>query len=248
MQTQRRVHTTYSTAKMVIWAVMAFQAGALNIGGYVTCQRFVSHVTGFASFFGFDITHGRYHQAAGMLLVPLFFVMGTMLSALLVDVRLSLHKKPRFYIPFGVIFFLIFLVYCLGSQGFFGPFGGDMDTAPGYLLLALLCFTCGLQNGTTTSLSRSAIRTTHLTGLTTDLGIDFVRLIHRKRRDFGERSGIRPTVSKIVILISFVLGSWAGAYTYRELEYVGFLLPTATSGLLFWASVSYKNFLDGSED
>ena len=228
---------------MVIWAVMSFQAGALNIGGYVTCQRFVSHVTGFATFFGYDATHGRYHQAAGMLLVPLFFVMGTMLSAQLVDIRLKLFKKPKFYIPFGVIFLLIFLVYGLGSMGFFGSFGGDMDTWQGYLLLAILCFTCGLQNGTTTSVSRSVIRTTHMTGVTTDLGIGFVRILNRKRLGDYAAQELTPNFARIVILVSFVTGSWAGAYVYRDGEFTGFLLPTVTSGILFWASVSYSHFL-----
>ena len=50
-----------------VWMVMAFQAGVLNIGGFLSCQRFVSHVTGFATFMDkSDAQMGAAMKAAGI--------------------------------------------------------------------------------------------------------------------------------------------------------------------------------------
>lgn len=228
---------------MTIWALMAFQAGVINIGGFLSCQRFVSHVTGFATFFGYEFTHEHLLVAAEMLTVPLFFLLGTMLSAHLVDIRLRLQKKPRFYIPFGVIFCLNLLILVLGTQGVFGVFGTSMDTSHGFPLLALLCLTCGLQNGTTTSVSKSVIRTTHITGTTTDLGIGIVRILNRRNLPDLAKDELIPTIARITLILSFVLGSLAGAFTFRATGFSGFLLPTLTSAVLFGGSVYFKRFL-----
>lgn len=63
----------YTPANVSIWMSMAFQAGILNIGGFMACHRFVSHITGFATFFGHEINQADNSHAFGMLAVPLFF-------------------------------------------------------------------------------------------------------------------------------------------------------------------------------
>ena len=93
----------YTPSNISIWMVMAFQAGILNIGGFMACHRFVSHVTGFATFFGHEVIQGSYNHALGMLMVPLFFLFGCMLSGQLVDIRLRLHKQPKYFLSFGFV-------------------------------------------------------------------------------------------------------------------------------------------------
>ena len=72
---------------------MAFQAGVINIGAFMACHRFVSHITGFATYFGYELVSGDGFAAAGMLVVPIFFVFGCMISGELVDIRLKLHRR-----------------------------------------------------------------------------------------------------------------------------------------------------------
>lgn len=67
----------YSKSNITIWMLMAFQAGVLNIGGFMACHRFVSHVTGFATFFGYELNQADSSHALGMLIVPLFFFIGS---------------------------------------------------------------------------------------------------------------------------------------------------------------------------
>src|SRR3954471_16296681 len=99
--------------------ILAFQGGLLNIGGLLACHSFVSHVTGFATLFGLEVHDGNLRSAAGMLMVPAFFLLGAMLSGFLVDLRLKLHKKPRYYLVFGVLFVLLLAVVIGGFNGFF---------------------------------------------------------------------------------------------------------------------------------
>ena len=161
----------YTPGNVSIWMSMAFQAGLINIGAFMACHRFVSHVTGFATFFGYEVNQPDKSHAVGMLVVPLFFLFGCMLSCQLVDIRLKLHKRPKYYITFGLIFALNCAVLALGVFGYFGAFGEALEFGRDYSLLILLCLICGIQNGTVTTVSKSVIRTTHLTGITTDLGL-----------------------------------------------------------------------------
>ncbi|MGZ3722461.1 MAG: DUF1275 family protein, partial [Bdellovibrionales bacterium] len=81
--------SAYSRTNVTIWMILAFQGGLLNIGGLLACHSFVSHVTGFATLFGLELNRTRYLAASGMLIVPLFFLLGAMLSGFLVDLRLQ---------------------------------------------------------------------------------------------------------------------------------------------------------------
>ncbi len=233
----------YKSENIAVWMSMAFQAGVINVGGFLACHRFVSHVTGFATFFGAEIseTPRNWMHASGMLVVPLFFLLGAMLSGQLVDIRLKLHKKPRYYFTFGVIFMLTVIVLFGGLTGQFGNFGEPLSTERDYLLLILLCLTCGIQNGTITSVSRSVLRTTHLTGITTDLGIGIIRFMNRARlieagdeaaRHAAKEAG-RANLMRIGIITFFGAGSVLGAFAFREFGYTGFAIPVFTSGALF---------------
>src|SRR5687768_10815650 len=93
----------YSRSNILVWMLMAFQAGILNAGGFLACHRFVSHVTGFATHFGVEFTRDSFRHATGMLAVPAFFLGGAMISGQMVDIPLRSKKKPRYYIPFGMI-------------------------------------------------------------------------------------------------------------------------------------------------
>ena len=223
----------YSKGNVSIWMVMAFQAGVLNIGGFMACHRFVSHVTGFATFFGYEINQADNSHAIGMLIVPFFFLLGAMISGFLVDIRLKLHKKPKYYLSFGFIFILILSVLIGGESGYLGVFGHPNNTINDYLLLIILCFTCGIQNGSITSVSKSIVRTTHLTGITTDLGIGLARLLSANKLSESMDNEKKAVLMRMGIIFFFGLGSVLGGFTFSRLAYMGFIVPVLTSGFLF---------------
>lgn len=230
----------FKPSNMAIWMAMAFQAGAINIGAFMACHRFVSNVTGFATFFGHEVSQGAGWQALGMLIVPVFFLLGSMLSGQMVDIRLRLHKRPRYYLAFGLIFFLNVFVLLLGLNGFFGTFGEPLLLWRDYLLLVLLCLICGLQNGTITSISNSTIRTTHLTGITTDLGLGIIRFLNRHKLQPHFSNEIQLNLMRIGLIFSFCVGSVLGGFVFKSFEYEGFIVPVLTSGALFFLMLYFQ--------
>lgn len=219
---------------------MAFQAGLLNIGGFMACHRFVSHVTGFATFFGYEVSQGNREGAWGMLTVPLFFLFGVMLSGQLVDIRLKLHKKPKYYLAFGVVFVLTMIVSVGGIGGYFGKFGKPLTSGYDYTLLMLLCLICGTQNGTITTVSKSVIRTSHLTGITTDLGIGLVRLLNYRKLKEPIDNERKASLMRLGIIFFFGLGSVAGGFIFDKFGHGGFLVPLFTSGVLFFSMMYFQ--------
>lgn len=230
----------YSKSNVSIWMMLAFQAGVLNIGGFMACHRFVSHVTGFATFFGYELNQRDSSHAVGMLVVPLFFLLGAMISGLLVDIRLKLHKKPKYYLSFGIIFLLVLIIFSGGVSGYLGVFGQPVNTSADYVLLMLLCLTCGIQNGTITTVSKSVVRTTHLTGITTDLGIGLMRILNSKRISEDMSNEKKAILMRVGIILFFGLGSVVGGSAFSRLQYMGFFIPLLTSGILFIGMFYYQ--------
>lgn len=236
--------STYTRSNMSIWMLLAFQAGILNIGGFLACRTFVSHVTGFATLIGESLGKEDLFHAFGMLLVPGAFFAGCMLSGVLVDLRLKLRKKPKYHIVFGVLFALLLFVDIASFNGLFGTFGQSSESTGDYTLLALLCLICGIQNGTITLVSKSVVRTTHLTGVTTDLGIGLVRILNKKRLgNLIENEGAANWM-RAGIIFFFVFGSSVGAVIFQRFGYRGFIFPTIISGLLFVATFYYQVILE----
>jgi uncharacterized membrane protein YoaK (UPF0700 family) len=232
--------STYTRYNVLIWMILAFQAGLLNLGGLMACHSFVSHVSGYATLFAVASGHRQWGQASGLLLVPVFFMLGAMLSGFLVDLRIKLQRKPRYYVVFGMIFFLQLVVAIGGFNHIFGQFGEPLERLESYMLVALLASICGAQNGLVTLVSKSVVRTTHLTGITTDLGIGLVRVWNRGRL-FGKIDDeVRANYMRVGIISSFITGSVAGVRVFSIYEYRGFIFPALISGTLFFLTTYFQ--------
>lgn len=221
---------------------MALQAGFLNMGGLLACHRFVSHISGFGTLVPYEFETDGFSAALGMVAVPICFLLGSALSGFLVDLRLKLRRSPRYYVAFGMIWILLLLILFLGESGHFGRFGEPLSMARDYALLMVLSFTCGIQNGTITTVSKSVIRTTHLSGITTDLGIGLVRVLYRKKLEGQIVDEGKANLMRIGIIAFFMMGSWMGYEAFSEYEFRGFVIPIFTSGALFFSMVYFSLF------
>ena len=219
----------YSTKNLLIWFVMAFQAGLLNIGGLLITGNFISHVTGFVTFFGHHLVSGEWSRALSMLNVPIFFLLGTMVSGYFIDLRIRTGKAPNYIVTFGLMFILILCIFFLGVIGGWGGFQYEILRDEKYWALITLCFVCGVQNATITTVSRSVVRTTHLTGIVTDLGIGIVRVFSKAAPEDEKKLNFM----RMGIVTFFILGSVVGAFFYTKFLYWGFLLPTLIAGVLW---------------
>ncbi len=210
------------------WSLLAFLSGSVNAGAFLACSRFVTHLTGFATHFGIDLVEENYVEALGIAVVPVFFIIGSMASALLVDRRITLHKEPRYDIAMLLVAFCMVLAAFGGYFNLFGRFGDVAQIRSDFILLVLLCGGSGVQNAAITSASKGSIRSTHLTGISTDLGIGLVKLYYTNRSDertWGRR--VRAQMIRVLSIGAFIAGSVAGAWLFIHFHYLGFLVPAA---------------------
>jgi uncharacterized membrane protein YoaK (UPF0700 family) len=218
-----------SRENVFLWLLLAFQAGYVNAAGFIACHRFVSHMTGFGTQMSLSLAEGKLLAGFEMLLAPVSFILGCILSAILIDKRLHTGKEAHVRTSAMLQCGLLLLVLIGGNLEIFGEFGEPLELQRDFALLFILCFMCGMQNATFTSLTNGQIRTTHLTGLSTDLGIHFIRnryvdVPEEKREELVQVNWLR-----LYTFASFFTGSAISALVMIIGEYQGFLLPVGTS-------------------
>lgn len=211
------------------WFLLAFSAGIVNAGGFLATGRFVTHVTGFATLFGVDLERMQWDAAVGIISVPLFFLLGAFLAGWFIDRQIEHNRTPHFDFVMGGSAVCLFLAVFVGESDVISSFGQNLHLKNVYVLLALLCLSSGLQNAALTSSSGSSVRTSHLTGLTTDLGLGIARAFSRRIRDEKIASEIRTNFIRLGTIISFVAGSGVGAFVFSRMGFRGFVLPALIS-------------------
>jgi uncharacterized membrane protein YoaK (UPF0700 family) len=231
--------STFTRANMTLWMILAFQAGMLNIAGLLSCHGFVSNMTGYATLFGFELGQKNFLFATAAVFVPFCFMLGAVFSGYLIDVRLKKGDKPQYFVVFGVLFLILLSITIVGFNKGFGSFGVSDEAHANYYLLACLCLACGMQNGTVTLVSKSVVRTTHITGLTTDLGIGLVRVWSADNREsvINER---RDNRMRMGIIFFFATGSLVGYFAFQAWRFQAFTIPTVIYGLLFFLMVYFQ--------
>jgi uncharacterized membrane protein YoaK (UPF0700 family) len=164
-------HRTRS-ANRQLGAVLAFVAGAINAGGFLAVQRYTSHMTGVISGVADDLATGGVMFALAGLASLLAFIAGAACTALLINWarQRQMHSKYALALLVEAALLLVF-----------GLVGAHLDALAHLLVptaVLLLCFVMGLQNAIVTKISQAEIRTTHMTGVVTDLGIELGRLLY----------------------------------------------------------------------
>lgn len=215
----------YPTRLVFKWTLLAFMAGCINTGGYMVCSRFVTHVTGFATWFGIEAVDNSWFTAFGMLSVPFYFLLGVMVGAYFTDTALTRGRVPRFRLVMMLEAFLLATAAIGGYFDLFGFFGGTFVLEKDYALIVLLCTASGLQNAAITISSGGLMRSTHLTGTTTDLGVGLVRAIWGHALPGLQKKEFYRNWLRVGTILGFVLGCVAGAIIFTVTKYLGFLLP-----------------------
>lgn len=220
----------YEPQNLFLWFLLAFQGGVLNIAGLLGVGRFVSHLTGFATLIGDQLSKENWMVALGMFATPGFFIAGAMVSAYFIDRRRILHKSPQYSFIFVQMIICLIMTGVLGHFGFFGEFGNHLDSLQNFYYLFILAYTCGMQNAVITSASGAVIRTTHLTGPTTDMAIGIVH--YWTKYPNPNRRETFATWCRFGIIVSFIFGSLIGAIFFNKFQFKAFLLPVIISSFV----------------
>ena len=183
--------------------ILAMIAGGINAGGFFLIMQYTSHMTGIISLAADSAAIGEYRMAGALLAYIVCFIIGAASTAVITLNAKRYHLHSQFALPlvFEALILLIFsaLWHSLTPQGDAVSF-----------FIAALCFVMGLQNALITKVSSAIIRTTHITGMTTDLGIEIGRLLMGKNNlDAGATKNNITRHSTIIV--AFFVGGVLGA-------------------------------------
>jgi uncharacterized membrane protein YoaK (UPF0700 family) len=205
---------------------LAFVAGATNAGGFLAVQQYTSHMTGIVSAVADNLALGAWPLVLAGVGALLSFLLGAMTSAVLVNFA----RRRRLFSEYALPLLLeALLLLC------FGLAGGILERMHALFVPAtvmLLCFIMGLQNAVVSKLSRAEIRTTHVTGTLTDIGIELGRLLYwnHPRVEAPRVVANRDRLRMLALLAtSFLVGGLAGALGFKH---VGYLCTVPLAALL----------------
>jgi uncharacterized membrane protein YoaK (UPF0700 family) len=198
---------------------LAFVAGAVNAGGFLAVRQYTSHMSGIVAAMADNLALGGFEVALSGLAAVLSFLLGAFLTTLLVRWARRKGLDSEYALPLMVEAGLL-VAFGLIGRVFAG--GRVLGT------VMLLCFTMGLQNAIITKLSRSVIRTTHITGMVTDIGIALGRVVMSTW--VGDGISLEPEFAALRLLSSlvglFFVGGVTGALGFKRVGFF-FTMPLA---------------------
>ena len=220
-------------------AYMAFVAGAVNAGGFLAISRYTSHMSGIISAIGDDLALNDFISVLGGLSLLLSFLFGAATTAIIVNWghRRKIHSE--FALPLFLEAALLLVFGLVGTNlNLYLPL-----TVPAIALL--LCFVMGLQNAIVTKASKAEIRTTHMTGVITDIGIEVGKLIYwNKSTQANEAGYVRANREKLkthlFIFGMFLIGGIIGAISFKTVGYIA-VVPLSLSLVLIASLQIYRD-------
>jgi uncharacterized membrane protein YoaK (UPF0700 family) len=228
-----------STGKQIMLAVtLSLVGGFTNAVTFIACNRtYTSHMTGAATSFGMALSERSAPGAYFYGVLLLAFLLGALASAAMTEGARLLGRKSGFVLPLTVEAILL-----CGLIAMYHHLWGLSANADGAMAF-LASFAMGLQNATITKISGNVIRTTHLTGVMTDLGLEGMQYAlwcwRRHSRTFALTRSRRilnvsrrhPTARRLLVLnaifISFICGVVIATSCFPLWSCWALLLPIA---------------------
>jgi len=192
---------------------LAFIAGSVNAIALLGFNhQGVSHLTGSSSLLGVEMANGNFSEALHLLWIILSFVFGAAASGYLIGNQ-SLKLGRRYGVALlSVALLLLFAMYFLLHGNNLGHY--------------LASGACGLQNAMTSAFSGALVRTTHVTGLFTDLGI-IIGLWLR-----GQKADKRRVILYLTLITGFVTGGLVGALNFNSFSFLAMLVPAGLAAIM----------------
>lgn len=212
-------------------SLLSFVAGIVNVAGFLAVNRLTTNVTGHFAFFADGVIEQDYAAAGVYLLFILSFLAGAFASNMVMELVAIKNLKYIYTIPVlletGILIFIGFL-------------GQDALLRDGDIIACVLLFSMGLQNALVTSVSNAVVRTTHLTGLFTDLGIELSQLFFYRKRE--QRKKLRASIFLRTVIIGFFFtGSLVGGFGFfRWSIHILFLAAACLVGGLMYDTLKYR--------
>ncbi|MEP0211800.1 MAG: YoaK family protein [Cellulophaga sp.] len=213
-----------------IATVLSLVAGMVNVSGFLQFKQLTTNVTGHFALFINDLTNFNFWKGTIYFLYIFSFLFGSFTSSFLIE-KYRVNKKLNVFVIPTVIESLILISIAL--------FSNFIEIKYPNTIACLLLFAMGLQNSYVTKISNAIVRTTHLTGLFTDLGIEISQLFFIKSAP--HKQNLKSTIKlRVYIILFFFGGGLIGGFFFSKLNFKLNTLIIASAILLI--SLFYDDF------
>ncbi|MCY1535873.1 hypothetical protein D9M68_712970 [compost metagenome] len=190
-------------------SILSFIAGIVNVCGVLSINILTTNVTGHFAYFAEEIGKESFKSAFAFLAFIFFFFLGAFFSSMIMESISRIRSSLSHAIPLIIEIIIITTIGCFADRY-------NWISLYGKAIVCALLFAMGMQNALVTKVSRARVRTTHLTGLFTDLGIELSQLFFYKPGAY--RSQLSNSILlRIIIIVFFFLGCAIGGVLYSFL-------------------------------
>lgn len=198
--------------------ILALIAGFVNAVGLLSFEhQSVSHLSGTSTLLGTSFLSESIQNTMHLLGILLSFLVGSTIAGFLLHgstLKLGRHYDTALFLESAL---LVITLWFLSKGSFCGHYFASAA--------------CGLQNALATTYSGAVIRTTHVTGVFTDLGIMFGECFR------GEKLDKRKAKLFLIIISGFIFGGTLGALLYNEYQFMALLFPAS---ICFVIAIVYR--------
>ena len=202
--------------------VLSFIGGMVNAGGYLSFNHeAVTHMTGTTTLLGIGLANADAREIFKFGGVALAFLFGAAFGGFIVRdgaLRLGRRYGVALSVESAMLFAAVPLVLHERMSG-----------------LWLLAAACGLQNAMASTYSGAVVRTTHVSGLYTDLGMFFGQWLRSVPQD------ARRVRLYVALVLGFFTGGVADALLFPRMGEYSLLFPAALTGLVGIAYTVYRH-------
>ena len=201
-----------------IASLLSFVAGIVNVAGFLAVQKLTTNVTGHFAFFVDELFKLEFWNGFVYFLYIFFFFLGSFVSSYLIELISQKTERYIYVFPISIEILILFTI---------GIFGSNLMLENSNIIAFSLLFAMGLQNALVTKISNATVRTTHLTGLFTDLGIELSQLFFYKKPEMKAKlySSIKL---RMTIISFFFVGGIIGGIFYTKMELKALLIAGTT--------------------
>ena len=196
-------------------ALLCLTAGFVNVTGFRAFMVLTTNVTGHVAVFAEQLAEGNFSSARTVGLWMLLFFLGAF------SCSFWIHRSGK-WSRFSYTLPIIIEMLILSGVGFIGSGTTNVEQHVPFFAGSLL-FAMGLQNAMVSMVSGAVVRTSHLTGMFTDLGIELSAITIAEREAKNQLR--QKIILRLVIIGFFFLGGVLGGYLFTYPHFATFYIP-----------------------
>lgn len=205
----------------------AFVSGITNVAGMIAFLAFTTNITGHVANLAKHIVEQNYREINVFLIWLLLFFGGAFLSSFIIKSlkHTSNYKAHSAPVIIEIVVLLFVAVY---GHHFYEETQLERE-----IVIGAIIFSMGLQNSLVSNISGGLIKTSHLTGLFTDLGSELAEWVHPK----SEKAAVtkHKIYIRLTILAFYISGAVLGGFLFDIIGFtIFYFVPAILVTILYY--------------